>query len=902
MLRAGIRIKTTSAARLSSLAGRVESLLTNRRRNAMRLANRVLFCALAIFILSALANAQTPRGENDPRNLSPSVGTGGPEGGPTGLFTIYDGQTLRRGEYTFSFAMSNFDRDPGNADITDWPVSFNVGLNDHLELFFKTNAYRGIKVNNPQNLSGFYLPDVGGYFGAGLLGSGPAIILAPGNSGSLAGTAVFRPPFCPQCAPTGPLAVYYSAGQPFVTYPYTGGTGPNFGLGPGAIGTLFGFPGFNSTLGPPTSVGNTFGHADSFPGVGSPVGSILPGIVLATTQLPCTALTGNCRPPGSPTSLNPIVVPVTWTTSPSYLPDAPFVSRLYGESSFTNFVFGAKWRLTGPRNPFGFGFIPMYRWYADKPTTADGFRQLQRGASPGGSIGDFGLTMFADARLSRSVNVSANLGYWLNSNPKNGNTTLLDRPDEIIAGVGIDFPINRWFQGIGEFRSTQYVGGHTPNAFPNNPVEFLVGAKIYPARWWGIGAWYRRSLNQQSLKHFNGVDVNTAIQQITNVNVPGRGLVIVPGTTIASTSGGFPLGFQPSDDPNGFGAQLWIGHRNKREPAVLPNQPPVISSFTASASSITLPCPPDMHSRGGACPTAASSTVQLTTTASDPDGDTLLYTYSVTGGRVTGDGANVSWDLSGVGPGTYTASVEVDDGCGCITAATTTVTIASCSDCIPNVVCPAISSSCPDAVDPGQSITFTATVGNGTPPASGYNWTVSAGTITSGQGTTSITVSTTDAMAGQSVTASLDVVGLDPSCPHTTSCTTNVRLPAKPARKFDEYGNIRFNDEKARLDNFAVQLQNEPGSTGYIIGYGSCDAEGLTRANRAKDYLVNTRGIDASRIMVVDGGCRSELLVQLWIAPQGAAAPTGDATGVMPTCPDCKKKAARRRGRGRGEE
>jgi len=543
----------------------------------------------------------------------------------------------------------------------------------------------------------------------------------------------------------------------------------------------------------------------------------------------------------------------------------------------------------------------MYRWYGDKADGAEGFNQLQRGASPGGNIGDFGLTMFADARLSRSVNVSANLGYWLNSNPKNGNSTLLDRPDEIIAGVAVDFPINRWFQGIGEFRSTQYVGGHTPNAFPNNPVEFIVGAKIYPARWWGFGAWFRRALNDQRLKNFNGVDVSTAIQNITNVNVPGRGLVVVPGTTTVSTSGGVPLGFQPSSDPYGFGAQLWIGHRNKREPAVLPNQPPV-ASLAASVTTITLPCQPGFHSSSGACPASASTSVNLTTTASDPDGDTLLYTYSVTGGRVTGDGANVAWDLSGVGPGTYTASVEVDDGCGCITAATTTVTIATCGDCIPDVVCPTISSSCPDAVDQGQPITYTATVGAGTPPATTYNWTVSAGTITSGQGTTSITVST-DNIGGQSVTASLEVGGVDPSCGKTTSCTTAVRTPPGKAHKFDEYGNIRFNDEKARLDNFAVQLQNEPTSTGYIIGYGSCDAEGMTRANRAKDYLVNTRGIDASRIMVVDGGCLPELQVQLWIAPQGAAAPTGDAAGATTTCPDCKKKpATRRRGRGRGEE
>src|SRR6266508_948037 len=164
------------------------------RRNAMKLANRVLICALAIFVLSAVASAQTLRNENDPRNLSPSVGTGGPEGGPTGLFTIYDGQTIRRGEYTFSIAYSNYDRDPGDVDIVETPISFNIGLNDHLELFFKTNGYRGVKVNNPSNLSSFYLPNSQLKFP--FLGSGPAIILAPNNlpagCASIVGTAVFR--------------------------------------------------------------------------------------------------------------------------------------------------------------------------------------------------------------------------------------------------------------------------------------------------------------------------------------------------------------------------------------------------------------------------------------------------------------------------------------------------------------------------------------------------------------------------------------------------------------------------------------------------------------------------------------------------------------------------------------
>jgi hypothetical protein len=124
------------------------------------------------------------------------------------------------------------------------------------------------------------------------------------------------------------------------------------------------------------------------------------------------------------------------------------------------------------------------------------------------------------------------------------------------------------------------------------------------------------------------------------------------------------------------------------------------------------------------------------------------------------------------------------------------------------------------------------------------------------------------------------------------------------ARKFDEYGNIRFNDEKARLDNFAIQLQNEPAAQGYIIGYGSCDAEGQTRANRAKDYLVNTRGIDAGRLVVVDGGCMPELKVELWVVPSGATPPAASTDGAVSPCPDCKKKPSRRRGgsRRRGEE
>jgi hypothetical protein len=182
-----------------------------------------------------------------------------------------------------------------------------------------------------------------------------------------------------------------------------------------------------------------------------------------------------------------------------------------------------------------------------------------------------------------------------------------------------------------------------------------------------------------------------------------------------------------------------------------------------------------------------------------------------------------------------------------------------------------------------------------------YNWSVSAGTISSGQGTSSITVDTTGA-GGQTVTATVSLGGADPACTGTTaSCSTAVKTPIPPAVKFDEYGNIKFNDEKARLDNYAIQLQNQPGSTGTIIAFGTCAGEAQARADRAKDYLVNTRGIEASRITTVDGGCRSDLTVQLWIVPQGATAPAASTENIVSPCPECKKKKAAPRKR-RGDD
>jgi len=88
---------------------------------------------------------------------------------------------------------------------------------------------------------------------------------------------------------------------------------------------------------------------------------------------------------------------------------------------------------------------------------------------------------------------------------------------------------------------------------------------------------------------------------------------------------------------------------------VAANDPPTIASLVASAE-WTLP----------------SGTLQVTCTASDPDGDDLSYEWSATGGAISGTGAIVSWTAP-QGVGTYNITVTVSDGYG--SSATSSVTV-----------------------------------------------------------------------------------------------------------------------------------------------------------------------------------------------------------------------------------
>jgi len=127
----------------------------------------------------------------------------------------------------------------------------------------------------------------------------------------------------------------------------------------------------------------------------------------------------------------------------------------------------------------------------------------------------------------------------------------------------------------------------------------------------------------------------------------------------------------------------------------------------------------------------------------------------------------------------------------------------------------------------------------------------------------------TAGLGDTTVTATVNVGGLCTACTDNSASGSGlVQGPPEP-QFIDEFANIPNDDVKARLDAYAQNLQADPNSVGYIVNYGS--ARNVARREKlVRDYLVTDRGIDASRLVFVNGGVESVIRTRLWVVPAGA--------------------------------
>jgi outer membrane protein OmpA-like peptidoglycan-associated protein len=256
------------------------------------------------------------------------------------------------------------------------------------------------------------------------------------------------------------------------------------------------------------------------------------------------------------------------------------------------------------------------------------------------------------------------------------------------------------------------------------------------------------------------------------------------------------------------------------------------------------------------------------------------YSWTSSGGKISGNGETASIDTTGMNPGSYTASANLSTG--------HKNEVASCQSSFsikerpknpPQISC----SANPTTLQAGtpSSITCNCSSPDNAPDypvqTSISSWSASGGRV-SGTGNTA-TLDTTGASAGPiTVTATCsDSRGLT----STGGASVNVEVPPPPpqASKLNEITFKRNsarvdNTAKAILDDVALRLQREADSHAVIVGNADpkemkSSTLAAQRAANAKEYLTKEKGIDPSRIETrtgQGGGMNAEI----WLVPAGA--------------------------------
>jgi hypothetical protein len=272
---------------------------------------------------------------------------------------------------------------------------------------------------------------------------------------------------------------------------------------------------------------------------------------------------------------------------------------------------------------------------------------------------------------------------------------------------------------------------------------------------------------------------------------------------------------------------------------------------------------------------------------------TLTYTWSSTGGNITGNNGTASIDTNGIAGGSYAATAHIVDPKvkGGEASCSATFTVTEPAKHPPNLSC----SANPTTVQAGGNSTITcACTSPDNVPVTVGNWSSTGGSV-SGMGSTAtlntsgaspgpITVSAvcTDSRGLTSQTATAQVTVEAPPTPPPTPQASKLSQcdypnPVKPWRV--------DNTCKAILDDVAKNLQQNADSRLVIVGNAEPTEKrknlAAERAVNAKAYLTGgeaKQGIDPSRIETRTGSAGSST-AEFWIAPAGA---TFSGEGTQP--------------------
>jgi hypothetical protein len=254
---------------------------------------------------------------------------------------------------------------------------------------------------------------------------------------------------------------------------------------------------------------------------------------------------------------------------------------------------------------------------------------------------------------------------------------------------------------------------------------------------------------------------------------------------------------------------------------------------------------------------------------------TPVYTWAANGGKITASGPEATIDTTGLAPGDYVVTGHVEEGSKPRQQASCAAPFSVMAFQAPTLTCSANPSTAVSGTDIAIS---TVGISPQNRPVT-YSYTATAGVIAS-SGPTAIL--TTAGLSPMTITVTCNLVD---DLGQTAKATTDVIItaPVVPVPQTQQLCSLSFtrdrrrpvrvdNEAKGCLDDIALTLTQQTDAHLVMVGNSTPDEKpeaAAERALNARQYLVQEKGIDPTRVELRIGASTGEVVTNT-LVPAGA--------------------------------